>query len=164
MTDASMQQKNDPHADDAVKSSIEVSTKPLETVIQKALHDVKQEMKKSEVPTQAINENDATTQETPIAKPNDLKAEVIQKSDAKNDESLVKSLKQEKTIDTTNDELSSAQTAKPLVSEEVKSSSEDIQSTPDIKTDSTVKLTTKQDFNTTNKPIVTGKQIGRAHV
>ena len=43
-----MQQTNDPHADDAVKSSIEVLTKPLETVIQKALHDVKQEMKKSE--------------------------------------------------------------------------------------------------------------------
>lgn len=160
MTDASMQQKNDPHADDAVKSSIEVSTKPLETVIQKALHDVKQEMKKSEVPTQAINENDATTQETPIAKPNDLKAEVIQKSDAKNDESLVKSLKQEKTIDTTNDELSSAQTAKPLVSEEVKSSSEDIQSTPDIKTDSTVKITTKQDFNT-NKPTTTKESLSQ---
>ncbi|MDY0264153.1 MAG: flagellar hook-length control protein FliK [Sulfurospirillum cavolei] len=160
MTDASMQQKNDPHADDAVKSSIEVSTKPLETVIQKALHDVKQEMKKSEVPTQAINENDATTQETPIAKPNDLKAEVIQKSDAKNDESLVKSLKQEKTIDTTNDELSSAQTAKPLVSEEVKSSSEDIQSTPDIKTDSTVKITSKQDFNT-NKPTTTKESLSQ---
>jgi hypothetical protein len=160
ITDASMQQKNDPHTDDAVKSSIEVLTKPLETVIQKALHDVKQEMKKSEVPMQAINENGVTTQETPIAKPNDLKAEVIQKSDAKNDESLVKSLKQEKTIDTTNDELSSAQTTKPLVSEEVKSSSEDIQSTPDIKTDSTVKITTKQDFNT-NKPTTTKESLSQ---
>lgn len=92
-----MQQTNDPHTDDAVKSSIEVLTRPLETVIQKALHDVKQEIKKSEVPTQAINDNDATTQETPIVKTNDLKAEAIQKSDAKNDESLVKPLKQEKT-------------------------------------------------------------------
>lgn len=160
ITNTSMQQTNDPHADDAIKSSIEVSTKPLETVIQKALHDVKQEMKKSEVPTQAINDNDATTQETPIVKANDLKAEVIQKNDAKNDESLVKPLKQEKTINTSNDELSSVQTAKPIVSEEVKSSSEDIQSTPDIKADSTVKITTKQDFNT-NKPTTTKESLSQ---
>lgn len=82
------------------------------------------------------------------------------KSDAKNDESLVKPLKQEKTIDVSNDELSSVQTTKPLVSEEVKSSSEDIQSTPDIKTDSTVKLTTKQDFNT-NKPTTTKESLSQ---
>ncbi len=158
--DASMQPVNDPHTDDAVKSSIEVSTKPLETVIQKALHDVKQEMKKTEVPTQSISDNDATIQETSTLKTNDFKAEVAQKSDAKDDELLIKPLKQEKTIEASNDELSSVQTAKPLVSEETKSSSEDVQSTLDIKTDSTVKVTTKQDFNT-NKPTSTKESLSQ---
>lgn len=132
------------------ESSIQTLVKPLETVIQKVLHESnKQESKKSETQTTSSLSTDTNSKEVSIVSTDstdDANAQTSKES-TNDDELLAKPLKQEKIDDTASDEIT-VQTLKPILQEETNLTSEEIQTTTDIKTDNTIKTTAKQDFST----------------
>jgi len=132
------------------ESSIQTLVKPLETVIQKVLHESnKQESKKSETQTTSSLSTDTNSKEVSIVSTDstDDANSQTSKESTNDDELLAKPLKQEKIDDTASDEIT-VQTLKPILQEETNLTSEEIQTTTDIKTDNTIKTTAKQDFST----------------
>ncbi|WP_333802896.1 flagellar hook-length control protein FliK [Sulfurospirillum sp.] len=135
------------------EESIQATTAPIETITQKVVNT--NETKKTTVtqtePTEVITPEEPV--QTASTRVNEVKKEALGKTTEDTQDTVLKTIKNDKTAtDTTGEEATQIQKiAKTEEKDTTKTSSEETQSIQDVKTD--VKATAKQDTSVKNTPV-----------
>ena len=134
------------------EESIQVTTAPLQKVVN--TNETKKTAKEVQ-PTQ-LQPTEVIAQEEPVqlasTRVNEVKKELLGKNTEENQDTVLKTIKPDKTAtDTTSEEIAQVQKVVKTDEKEVTKSSEETQSIQEVKTD--IKATAKQDTTVKNTPV-----------